>query len=133
MNRKTFVLDTNVLLHDPEALQKFPENDVVIHVMVLEELDRMKRLPNELGKNARAIFQFLDASANSGKGDLHHGVKLENNSNIRIQLHVKMDGSHVSPGILDNKIIMAAYYLQEKGERVVFYPRISLQGLKPKL
>ena len=120
MNRKTFVLDTNVLLHDPEALQKFPENDVIIHVMVLEELDRMKRLPNELGKNARTIFQFLDTLVRSEKGDLHHGVKLPNNSNIRIQLHVKMDNNHVSPGILDNKIIMAGYYLQEKGERVVF-------------
>lgn len=121
MNRKTFVVDTNVLLHDPESLKKFPNNDVVIHVMVLEELDRMKRLPNELGRNARSIFQFLDAIAQSGMGDLHHGVKLENNSTIRIQLNVKVESnSHVSPGILDHKVIMAAYYLQEKGERVVF-------------
>jgi PhoH-like ATPase len=81
----------------------------------------MKRFPNELGKNARTIFQFLDAIANTGKGDLHHGVKLDNDSSIRIQLHVKMENSpNISSANLDNKIIMAAYHLQEKGERVVF-------------
>ncbi len=121
MHRKTFVLDTNVLLHDPDALKKFPHNDVVIHVMVLEELDRMKRLPNELGRNARAIFQFLDSITAFGHGTLHSGVELENKSTVRIQLNVKVEGStNVSPGILDHKIIMAAYYLQEKGQRVVF-------------
>lgn len=56
--KKTFVIDTNVLLHDPEAITKFPQNDVVIPVTVLEELDKMKRLPNDLGKNSRAVFRL---------------------------------------------------------------------------
>ena len=53
---KTFVIDTNVLLHDPEALLKFERNEVVIPVTVLEELDKMKRLPGELGNELRVAF-----------------------------------------------------------------------------
>lgn len=52
MAHKTFVIDTNVLLHDPNALLNFPRHHVLIPVAVLEELDKMKRLPNDLGKNA---------------------------------------------------------------------------------
>lgn len=121
MSKKTFVLDTNVLLHDPESINQFPRHNVVIPLTVLEEMDKMKRLPNELGKNSRAVFQALDAIAKDGKGDLHKGVVLENESVIRIQLHIKTDTKFEFPlGVNDNRIIMAAYFLQERGERVVF-------------
>ncbi|HEV3270206.1 MAG TPA: PIN domain-containing protein, partial [Candidatus Rhabdochlamydia sp.] len=53
MVRKTFIIDTNILLHDPDAIIKFHNNDVVIPLAVLEELDGMKRFSDELGKNAR--------------------------------------------------------------------------------
>lgn len=121
MIKKTFVLDTNVLLHDPESITKFPHNNVVIPVSVLEELDRMKRFPNELGKNSRAVFRFLDAIARKGEGDLHNGIELDNKSKIRISIHVKVegDGKNGHPPI-DNKIIIAAYNLHSKGEKVVF-------------
>jgi PhoH-like ATPase len=119
--KKTFVLDTNVLLHDPEAITKFPNNNVVIPVTVLEELDKMKRLPNDLGKNSRWVFRLLDALPATGKGDLHNGVLLGNESTIRIQLEIKTDATYgFSLAINDNKIIMAAYLLQETGENVVF-------------
>lgn len=119
--KKTFVLDTNVLLHDPEALLKFPRNNVVIPVVVLEELDKMKRLPSDLGKNARAAFRFLDSLNTLGTGDLHKGVNLDNGSTLRIQLEIKTDfASSLSLAINDNKIIMAAYLLHETGEKVVF-------------
>jgi len=121
MSKKTFVLDTNVLLHDPESMNQFPKNNVVIPLMVLEEMDKMKRLPNELGKNSRAVFRMLDAITKDGKGDLHEGVVLENESVIRIQLHIKTDTKFEFPlGVNDNRIIMAAYFLREKGERVIF-------------
>ena len=61
MARKTFVIDTNVLLHDPDAIGKFSDNDVIIPLSVLEELDSMKRLSDELGKNARHVIRFIDA------------------------------------------------------------------------
>ncbi len=121
MKKKTIVIDTNVLLHDPESLFQFPNYQVVIPVPVLEELDKMKRLPNELGKNARRIFQLLDGLAKQKKGDLHSGLHLDNNSILRIQLRGKTDFiSDLAPGIRENKIIMAALLLKEEGEQVKF-------------
>lgn len=121
MTKKTFVLDTNVLLHDPEAITKFPRHNVVIPVTVLEELDKMKRLPNDLGKNSRGVFRLLDSLHTLGSGDLNHGVLLENGSCVKIQLEIKMDFPYSFTLTLnDNRIILAAYLLQEKGEHVVF-------------
>jgi PhoH-like ATPase len=121
MAKKTFVIDTNVLLHDPESITKFPKNNVVIPLTVLEELDTMKRLPNELGKNSRWVFRLLDSLPSLGKGDLNRGVTLENGSTIRIQLEVKSPSNfNFEMGINDNKIIMAAYLLHDRGEHVVF-------------
>jgi PhoH-like ATPase len=118
---KTFVIDTNVLLYDPDAIYKFPRHNVVIPVTVLEELDKMKRLPNELGRNSRAIIRSLDALKTKGEGNLHVGVRLENDATIRIQLEIKTDFKHsFSLALNDNRIIMAAYLLQELGEKVVF-------------
>lgn len=129
---KTFVVDTNVLLHDPESITKFPKHRVVIPVTVLEELDKMKRLPNDLGRNSRAVFRFLDSLATMGnKGNLHTGVQLDNGSSIRIQLHIKTDyASTISLTENDNRIIMAAYLLFEQGERVVFVSKDFAARLK---
>jgi PhoH-like ATPase len=117
---KTFVIDTNVLLHDPEAVLRFEGNQVVIPVTVIEELDKMKRFRDELGRNARAAIRLLDALKEEGEGDLHRGVKVDGIS-VRIQLEMK---TSVSPGLAlsinENKIIMAAYLLHEQGEQVVF-------------
>lgn len=121
MKEKTFVLDANVLLHDPEAIVKFPKNEVVIPVTVLEELDKMKRLPNDLGKNSRAFFRKMDSLHTIGEGNLHDGVKLPNGSTIRIQLEINADLPHFfSISGNDNRIILAAYLLKERGKNVVF-------------
>lgn len=121
MAKKTFVIDTNVLLHDPEAILKFPKNNVVIPITVLEELDKMKRLPNDLGKNSRAVFRLLDSLHKMGTGDLHRGVSLESGATVRIQLDIKTDSHYnLALTINDNRIIMAAYLLHDKGEHVVF-------------
>lgn len=119
--KKTFVLDTNVILHDPEAISKFPRHNVVLPVTVLEELDKMKRLPSDLGKNARIAFRFLDSLNKIGEGNLHTGVNLNNGSTVRIQIDIKTDYNAVfALSVNDNKILMAAYLLYEKGEKVVF-------------
>jgi PhoH-like ATPase len=72
--RKTFVLDTNVLLHDPEALSRFEDNLVVIPIEVVEEIDRFKRDPSEKGRNARAVSRLLDDLR--AKGNLADGVSI---------------------------------------------------------
>ncbi|GAB4227002.1 MAG: PhoH family protein [Chlamydiales bacterium] len=121
MSDKIFVIDTNVLLHDPESMTKFPRHKVVIPLTVLEELDKMKRLPNELGKNSRQIVRFLDSLKKIGKGDLHQGVKIENGSVISIATQME---TYFSPdfslAISDNKILMCAYALEKKFGNVVF-------------
>ena len=71
---KTFVLDTNVLLHDPEAIHRFEENLVVIPMEVVEEIDRFKRDPSEKGRNARAVSRLLDELR--AKGNLSEGVEI---------------------------------------------------------
>ncbi|MFM7087137.1 MAG: PhoH family protein [Cyanobium sp.] len=73
--RKTFVLDTNVLLHDPIALTRFQDNHVVVPIEVVEEIDRFKRDPSEKGRNARQISRLLDELR--GRGNLAEGVPID--------------------------------------------------------
>ena len=73
--RKTFVLDTNVLLHDPMALTRFQDNDVVVPIEVVEEIDRFKRDPSEKGRNARQVSRLLDELRE--KGNLAEGVTID--------------------------------------------------------
>lgn len=121
MKTKIFVLDTNVLLHDPEAFIKFGRNEVIIPVTVLEELDKMKRIPSDLGRNARAVFRMLDDLHNQGTGDLHTGITLPNGPTIRIEIELKPSPEYpFSLSINDNKIICTAYVLQTMGNNVVF-------------
>jgi PhoH-like ATPase len=79
---KNYVLDTNVLLHDPNSLLNFQENNVLIPIEVIEEIDRFKRESSELGQNARAVSRALDALRE--KGHLNKGVMLENGGHLRI-------------------------------------------------
>ncbi len=121
--RKTFVIDTNVLLHDPEAIAQFPRHQIIIPVTVLEELDRLKRSPGELGYNARAVFRFLNSLHTIGTGNLHTGVKLHNQATVSIMLEKEIEASYdfsLDRSVNDNKIILAAYILKKQGERVIF-------------
>ena len=121
MIEKIFVIDTNVLIHDPECIFKFPRQEVAIPVTVLEELDKLKRTPGDVGKSARAAIRLLESAKLRGAGDLHEGVTLENGSKIRIIMEMKTDyNKSFALTVNDNKIIMAAYFLFEQGKKVVF-------------
>lgn len=121
MTHKTFVLDTNVLLHDPNSILEFPRSHVIVPVAVLEELDKMKKLPNELGKNARDSIRLLDSLKTVGKGNLHDGVKLENGAVVKVQPEIRAEVKFDLPmSVNDNRIIMSAFLLHERGEKVVF-------------
>lgn len=78
--RKTFVLDTNVLLHDPGALTRFEENNIVIPIEVVAEIDRFKRDPAEKGRNAREVSRLLDDLR--AKGNLAEGVEIDEQGGI---------------------------------------------------
>jgi PhoH-like ATPase len=121
IQEKVFILDTNVLVYDPEALFKFPRHPVIIPVTVIEELDKLKRSPGDLGKNARTTIRLLDEMRYGEKGNLHTGIKLENKTTISIHiLSQKEEPRFIDLSINDNKIIMSAYELKEQGRRAVF-------------
>jgi len=117
--RKLFVLDTNVLLHNPDAMKVFTDNEVVLPIDVIEELDIFKKDSDEKGRNARAAIRTLDELRTRGR--LGKGVPLENGGTLRIVMHADVKGLlDLSPEVRDNKILMVAYDLQQKGDKVIF-------------
>ena len=118
---KTFVLDTNVLLHDPTALKQFPGGNVVIPLFVLEELDAMKKVPTELGQNARTVIRMLDDFSKLDSGNLRDRVTLDHGGTVRIFLETKTEsGPLFTLSKKHNQIIMAAGLLRDRGENVIF-------------
>ena len=123
---KTFVLDTNVLLHNPHALFVFEENDVVIPFDVIEELDGFKARNDDLGRAARETIRHLDAFRL--RGDLKDGVPIEHPTGRpggRLQVILNPNGIEVGglrADTPDNHIIKCAIKLQREpeGRRVVF-------------
>jgi PhoH-like ATPase len=83
--KKRFVLDTNVLLHDPRALEHFADNEVIIPIYVIEEIDQFKRELSERGRNARIVSRHLD-QLRAGGGRLSEGVVTESGGSLRVAL-----------------------------------------------
>lgn len=115
--RKIYVLDTNVLLHDPRSLFAFEDNDVILPAVVLQEIDSKKRLADEIGRNARRVSRLLDSFRSEGK--LHDGVKLEGGGELKVELNHKSYQKlqeTFSEMSNDNLILAVAlnYHLEEK-------------------
>ena len=110
---KTYVLDTNVLLHDPEALFAFQDNEVVIPFAVIEEIDNQKRRQDEVGRNARHVSERLDALRRQGR--LSDGIPLPQGGRLRIELnHQEMADCPVGWDAMkhDNRMIALARHLK---------------------
>jgi PhoH-like ATPase len=111
---KNYILDTNVLLHDPDSLLSFEENNVLIPIEVIEEIDRFKRESTELGQNARAVSRLLDSFR--GEGRLSEGVRLPTGGKLKI---VFQKNGHVNGGggfnanTVDNRILSLAAGIQK--------------------
>lgn len=116
---KNFVIDTNVLIHRPDAILSFRDNIVVVPMWVLEELDRLKTFSDERGRNARQAIRFLDGA--SRHGNLAEGVRIDNGSILKV---VSTQPDDVPNDFLqdkaDNKIILTAWQIQKGGQRVFF-------------
>ena len=111
-NRKTFILDTSVLLYDKNSIHSFPENDVVIPLVVLDELDSFKDKSGILGEYARYVNRFLDDLRS--KGNLNKGVNLDNGQNIRVEInHCKNVPAGLDASVPDNRIIAVAHELSK--------------------
>ena len=102
---KKFVLDTNVLLHDPRAMFHFEENEVIIPIFVLEEVDQFKKELSERGRNARTVSRYLD-ELRAAHGKLSEGVPLDNGGRLRVAL-----ASRPIPQVLQDRHKMDNYIL----------------------
>jgi len=115
MEKKIFVLDTNVLIHNPQALFSFQEHRVVIPIVVIEEVDQFKKGVDEKSRNARQIGRYLDNLRK--QGSLQEGVPIEHGGII--QVTVNREVSDAASKLLfmdkkDNLIIGTALYFRNK-------------------
>jgi PhoH-like ATPase len=118
-HQKVYVLDTNVLVHDPNAIFDFGTEIVGIPAKVLEELDAFKKEGTDRGRNTRQAIRILDELR--GKGSLGDGVVLENGGMVKVlflwgtlpKIPFKLD-------IADNEILLMALMLKDEGKDVCF-------------
>jgi PhoH-like ATPase len=118
---KLFVLDTNVLMHDPTSLFRFQEHDVYLPMATLEELDSNKKGMSEVARNARQASRFLDAIVSKAVQDISVGIPLENagakEATGRLFLQTEaINGelpARLAAGKADNQVIGVVKHLQE--------------------
>jgi PhoH-like ATPase len=119
---KLFVLDTNVLMHDPTSLFRFEEHDVFLPIMILEELDNNKNGISEIARNARQASRFLDEIVSRAKAPIADGIPLMRNGsdNARGKLFLQTEAinghlpANLPIGKTDNHIIGVVIYLQKR-------------------
>ena len=127
---KNYILDTNVLLHDPNSILAFKGNNVLIPIEVIEEIDRFKRESSELGQNARSVSRTLDALR--AKGRLNKGVKLDNGGMLRIIFHDHngQNGSPFGNNTVDSRIVglsLAVHNAEPKVPAILVTKDINLR------
>ncbi|HQL41129.1 MAG TPA: PIN domain-containing protein, partial [Candidatus Omnitrophota bacterium] len=116
--KKNFVLDTNVLIHNPQALLSFADNNVVLPVTVIEELDHFKISPDKKGMHARQVLREIDDLIK--KGALDKGARMSNGGTLIIAFSPKDRMPDMDSTLADNKILSVAWDLQRKKQPVFF-------------
>lgn len=119
---KLFVLDTNVLMHDPTCLFRFEEHDVYVPMVTLEELDNNKKGVTEVARNARQASRFLEELVASSEHAIPEGIALDSNGNRsasgRLHLQTEAIVTELPPGLAagraDNQIIGVVKFLQQR-------------------
>lgn len=113
--KKIYILDTNVLLHDPQSLTSFGDNEVVIPLVVLDELDKKKQGVDEVAKHARMIIRTLDKMRVDG--NIRTGVKTLAGGMIRVELnYADRCPQNLDSSRMDNRIIGVAIGIIEEEE-----------------
>lgn len=129
--KKYYVLDTNVLLHSPNALYAFSEHTVVIPEVVIEELDKFKREVSERGNNSRHVSRIIDSLRT--QGNLLEGIPLNDQGGIII-----LESNHTATtmprywekGNADNRILQICKGLQENGHQTILVSRDTNMRVK---
>jgi PhoH-like ATPase len=119
---KLFVLDTNVLMHDPMSLFRFEEHDIYVPMMTLEELDANKKGMSEVARNARQASRLLDEIVSGSEENIQHGIDLIGPSHElasgRLYLQTEAINSVLPVSLptsrADNQIIAVAMHLHQK-------------------
>ena len=114
--KKTYVLDTNVLIQTPEALECFEDNEVVLPLAVLEELDNLKKAEGEKGENARKAIRRLEQFRT--RGNLLEGVALPGGGVVRVErnfVDVPLP-EELPEEKMDNRILKICLGLTQRGE-----------------
>jgi PhoH-like ATPase len=120
--KKLFVLDTNVLMHDPTCLFRFDEHDVYLPIATLEELDGHKRGLSDVSRNARQASRFLDEIVTGSLKDIKEGlaIKTKDGQLSKGRLHLQTEAINgnlpvtLAAGKNDNQILAVVRYLQER-------------------
>jgi PhoH-like ATPase len=113
MAKKNFILDTNVLLHDPRSIYSFGDNTVIVPIYVIEELDSFKKDLSELGRNARMVARYLDSFR--AEGSLAEGVPMGNGGLIRVAFTEReLPASLANGQLMDNRILATAIDIKIK-------------------
>lgn len=119
--RKNFVIDTNILIHNPNCLEKFEENNIYIPYPVIEELDGLKNAPGEAGFCAREATRNLAGLRNMG--DLKKGIHTPGGGMIYLYIAEELDISKLPKGWkqdkMDNLILLSTLKLTEKKKNVI--------------
>jgi PhoH-like ATPase len=112
---KNYILDTNVLLHDPGSLVSFQDNTVIVPIYVIEEVDHFKKEASELGRNAREVSRILDHYR--AEGNLAQGVDLPTGGRLRVVIDhdYPLEAMNGSPSKVDHALLSLA--LKIRGER----------------
>jgi PhoH-like ATPase len=112
--KKIYVLDTNVLLHDPYAIFKFEDNDLILPIYVIEEIDNFKRESNERGRNARTVARLLDAER-ARSGSLAHAVSIgDNGGTLRVYVPERRPDLPALKPSGDHAILQTAIEVRER-------------------
>ncbi len=113
--KKNYVLDANVLLHDPYAVHKFEDNNVIIPIYAIEEIDKFKREQSERGRNAREIARLLD-ELRPKNGTLSKPVPMKGGGSLTIAVPKKRHELPVglATGSLDHAILETAIDFRDR-------------------
>ena len=113
---KNFILDTNVLLHDPQSVFKFQDNNIIIPITVIEEVDRFKKDMNETGRNARMVSRILDSMREIGS--LAAGVTMPGGGTLRVEMFAEKYFKNLPVDLRvdngDNRIIAVAQDVRDR-------------------
>ncbi|HQR03260.1 MAG: PhoH family protein [Proteobacteria bacterium] len=122
---KLFVLDTNVLMHDPNSLYRFEEHDIYVPIMTLEELDNNKKGMSEVARNARQASRLLDEIVSGSEEGIANGIGLTGPSHGLATGHLFLQAEAITASLPtslptskgDNHILAVVMYLHEKHPR----------------